>query len=186
MDAFERMNEGGIPYKIAELEPGTLFQLPKKNGSMLVEPFTSFHRIPCQGYVLWSQKRKLHPDYEGLPGLEIKRLRESGVDITQEVTTPEYAYTGDATIKVVDAVEAVRKVKTLFIEVTFLDDKVSIEKSKKRGHIHLDEVIERADLFQNERIYMMHFSARYSPGQIKKILSDRLPENLAEKVRVLL
>jgi ribonuclease Z len=186
LGAFERMNRGSLPYKIVELEPGTLVRLPKKNGSLLVEPFPSYHRIPCQGYTLWSSKRKLHSDYVGLTGDEYRELREQGVDVTHEVTTPEYAYTGDATIKVVDAVEIVRRVKTLFIEVTFLDDKMNVEKARARGHIHLDEIIERADIFQNERIYLMHFSARYSPGQVKKILSDRLPKNLAEKVRVLL
>ena len=50
----------------------------------------------------------------------------------------------------------------MILECTFLDDRVSVAECRAKGHVHLDEIVERADLFENEAILLTHFSARYS------------------------
>ncbi|KAF9623485.1 hypothetical protein IFM89_003101 [Coptis chinensis] len=49
------------------------------------------------GYIVYSMKQKLKQEYVGFPGNEIKNLKLSGVEITDTVTVPEIAFTGDTT-----------------------------------------------------------------------------------------
>ena len=50
------------------------------------------------------------------------------------------------------------------------------------GHIHLDEICERAELFENEAILLTHFSARYTRHEIASLLEKKLPPSLADRV----
>jgi ribonuclease Z len=70
--------------------------------------------------------------------------------------------------------------------VTFLDDRVPVAEARAKGHVHLDEVVERAELFENEALLFTHFSARYRPAEVRAILAARLPPALAERVTPLL
>jgi ribonuclease Z len=63
---------------------------------------------------------------------------------------------------------------------------VSVEKARSKGHVHLDEIAERADLFENEALLFTHFSSRYQPYQIERALDRRLPPHLRERVHALL
>jgi len=72
------------------------------------------------------------------------------------------------------------------LECTFLDDKVTAESARDKGHVHLDEIIERAELFENEAILLTHFSARYRAQDVRRILANKLPPGLVERVTPLL
>ena len=54
----------------------------------------------------------------------------------------------------------------LIIECTFLDERKTLEAARAGCHIHLDEIIERADRFENEHVVMMHFSQLYRPDEV--------------------
>jgi ribonuclease Z len=107
-------------------------------------------------------------------------------DVSIEVESPEIAFTGDTLIEVVENEEAVRKARLLILEVTFLDDRVSVADCRAKGHVHLDEVIERAELFENEALLFTHFSERYTSAEIAEIIDRRLPPSLRERVTPLL
>ena len=146
------------------LSPGEEHALPNR---MLARPFRSLHRVPCQGYALWSRRKKLRPEYRGLPSHEIARLHgELGEAIHDLIETPELAFTGDTLIEVVEREAVVRKARVLVIEVTFVDDVVSVEECRSKGHVHLYELAERAELFENEELLLTHFSRRYKPEQV--------------------
>ncbi|MEZ0226986.1 MAG: MBL fold metallo-hydrolase [Planctomycetota bacterium] len=149
-------------------------------------PFFSPHRVPCQGYALWRKFTKLKPELVGRTSDEIGRLRREGHDVSVATEVAEVAYTGDTKIEVVEREEVVRKARLLIMEVTFVANDVDIEGARARGHIHLDEVARRADLFENEAILFLHFSARYSQEQILRALDTKLPAKLRERVTPLL
>jgi ribonuclease Z len=67
-----------------------------------------------------------------------------------------------------------------------LDDKAGVARARKSGHIHLDEVVERQELFLNQHILFTHFSKRYSPDEIREIFARRLPTSFMERVSLLL
>ena len=122
----------------------------------------------------------------GLPGDEIARRRRSGEEVTDQVEAPIVAFTGDTTIDVVDREAVVREARLLIMEVTVIDDRVSVERARKTGHVHLFEIAERAELFQNQAILFTHFSARYGAREIVAALDRHLPPGLRERVTPLL
>ncbi len=190
VDAFERLldvwrdiDRSDMPHVTVPLDPGEEYVLA--NG-MVVRPFQTYHPGPCQGYGLWSRKEKLLPEFQGLSSDELRRLRvDEGRTITGVVETPEVAYCGDTRIEVVDREEVVRTAKLLILEATFVGDRISVQETRSRGHVHLDEVIERADAFENEAILLHHFSARFNDRDVLTAF-DALPARLRERVTGLL
>ncbi len=182
--AWRRLDKSDLEHTTVALAPGEEHALSNQH---FVRPFRSPHRVTCQGYGVWSRRPKLRPEFVGLSSEEIRRRRvELGIEVTAAVEAPEVAFTGDALIEVVEREEVVRKARVLILETTFLDDRVSVADCRAKGHIHLDEVIERTELFENEALLLTHFSERYSCPEIREILERKLPESLRERVTPLL
>jgi ribonuclease Z len=179
-EAWRALDRSVLPHETVALAPGDEHVLP--NG-LVVRPFPSPHRVFCQGYALVTRKRKLRPELATLTPAELRDLRvEQGVEIAPVEETVEVAFTGDTRIEVVEQEEVVRRARLLILETTFLDDRVSVAECRDKGHVHLDEVIERAELFQNEALLLTHFSARYRADEVAAILARRLPPLLRERV----
>lgn len=143
-----------------------------------VEAFTAYHRVPAVGYALMRRVKKLMDPYKKLSGPEIQRLRESGADIFHHTNTPLLAYSGDTTIEGVLESEIARRARVLIIECTYVDEARPVERARKWGHIHLDEILAHRGEFQNERVILSHLSRRYRPSYVEKVLQEKLtPED---------
>jgi len=182
-DVWRRLDRSDLPHRLVPLGPGEEHELSQR---AFVRPFRSPHRVACQGYAVWSRNKKLKREYHGLESSELARLRKQGVELADVVERPELVFTGDTTIEVVEREAVVREARVLVLETTFLDDRVSVGESRAKGHIHLDEVVERAELFQNEALLLTHFSARYSKREIVALLDAKLPPSLRERVTPLM
>lgn len=182
LEVWRGLDGADLPCRVVGLGPGEELAVKKR----LVRPFRAHHFGPAQGYGIWDVREKLRERYRGLPGERIRALREAGTAVTRRTETPLVAFTGDSRIDVVEAEEVVRTARLLILEVTFLDDRVSVASAREKGHVHLDEVIERAHLFENDAILMTHFSSRYNASQVRGILEERLPAGLASRVTPLL
>lgn len=181
-EVWRRLDRSELPCNLVPLAPGEA--LPLRRG-LVARPFRSLHRVVCQGYVLWRENRRLRPDLVGAPQEAIRAARARGEDVSVTEEVPELAFTGDTLVDVLDREPALLHARLLIIEVTFLDDRVSVEQTRSKGHVHLDEILARAELFQNERILMTHLSARYPAEEAERILDRRLPPALREKVTLL-
>ncbi len=181
--AWRQLDGSDLPHTRVALRPGDEHVLRK---DLIARPFRSPHRAPCQGYLVSLRRRKLDPEFADLPPGAIASLRREGRRITRDQETVEVAFTGDTRIDVLDTVPELRTARLLILETTFLDDRVSVDECRSKGHVHLDEVLARADLFQNEAILLTHFSARYRARDVRGILNERLPPSLAERVTPLL
>ena len=71
--------------------------------------------------------------------------------------------------------------KILITEMSFIRPNHRREKIHKFGHMHLDDFIERADRFENELIICGHFSTRYHPQEVRRVVEAKLPPKLLEK-----
>lgn len=182
-DVHRAMDQSELKHTLIPLDIGEEYELRR---DLKVRAFKTYHTIPSQGYVIYSVKQKLKQDYLGLPGSEIKRLKLSGVEITNTVTTPEVAFTGDTMSDfILDPDNAdVLKAKILVMESTFLDDSVSIEHAREYGHIHLFEIVNHSEKFENRAILLIHFSARYTTEEIDAAIS-RLPPSFRSRVYAL-
>lgn len=170
-ETWRRISHDTLPAEIISCKPGDVLDVG--NGRK-AHVFRSIHRIPTLGYAISTTKNKLLAEFIGVPGEEIGRLRKSGVQVTQEITSLDVAFTGDTVIDVVEREAAVREARVLVIEATFMEGGVTVENARRHGHIHLDEIIERAELFQNQKILFTHFSLRHSHREIRETLERRL------------
>jgi ribonuclease Z len=50
--------------------------------------------------------------------------------------------------------------------------------------MHLDDFIERADRFRNELIICAHFSTRYHPDEVRRVVDAKLPPPLRERIKL--
>lgn len=181
-DTWRRLDRSELPCRVRAARPGDRIEL---GHGRFAQAFRVYHRVPSLGYALGQVRRKLRPDLAGASRAEIIRLRQAGEAVDMPEEHIEVAFCGDTLIDVVDREEAVRTARLLILEVTFLDDRVSVDKARSKGHVHLDEVIERADLFENEALLFTHVSQRYSNAQMHRILRERLPDSLRDRVRIL-
>ncbi|KAJ0755010.1 putative ribonuclease Z [Helianthus annuus] len=169
-EAHRAMDQSELKHTLIGLDIGEEFYLRK---DMKVKAFKTYHVIPSQGYVIYSVKQKLKPEYVGLPGDEIKKLKFSGVEITYTTTSPEVAFTGDTTSDfIVDDDNAdVLKTKVLIMESTYVENSMTVENARDYGHTHLSEIVNHASRFENKAIVLIHFSARYQLDVIKEAVS---------------
>ncbi|CAI0399331.1 unnamed protein product [Linum tenue] len=151
-----------------------------------VKAFKTHHTIKSQGYVVYQVKEKLKQEYHGLSIREMKNLKLSGVKITDTISHPEIAFTGDTMSDFLldESNSDVLKAKVLVMECTFVEDRVTVEHAREYGHTHLYEIIKHADKFQNKAILMIHFSARYTVEEIQGAMS-KLEAPLAGRVHIL-
>ena len=55
------------------------------------------------------------------------------------------------------------------------------DRAREYAHIHLDDIVQRASLFENEAIVLTHFSLRYRPEEILEALGT-LPAGVSKRV----
>lgn len=183
LDAWRRLDRGELPCQVIPVCPGDRLPVGK---NLAMHAFKAPHRVTALGYALVRSVERLRPELGSLTGSQIRDLRARGEAVTRVEERVEVAFCGDTLIQVVDREPLVRTARLLILECTFLDGRVGVDRARRTGHVHLDQIVERAHLFENERILLTHFSQRYSPDQIVRLLDERLPPALKERVVPLL
>lgn len=168
-----------IPRRIVPLEPGETFELDARR---YVRPFETFHRVPSQGYTVWERRHRLRKEFVGKASSELAALRRKDVVIDEPYEVALLSFTGDTRVEVLERVPELHHTETLLIESTFLDDHVTPAEAREWGHIHLNELLDRADLLTAKRVVLHHFSARHARKDAQRIITERVPEELAERV----
>jgi ribonuclease Z len=161
------------------MKPGDTFPL---RPDLLLRAVRTFHPVPSLGYLVVRRVAKLRADLVGMTGPEIAAKRRAGEDVNEYAERLELAYATDTLVSVLDHSPELLEARVLIIETTFLDERKSLEAARAGCHIHLDEIIERADSFHNEHIVMMHFSQLYRPDEISALLDRRVPEKLRKRI----
>jgi len=178
---MQRLDRGRMLCQLNGLKAGDEIELSRE---LVITAFPTTHTIPSLGYVVWDRRLKLKEEYQGLPGDRIRDLRLSGTQVTREVRMPLVAYTGDTSPAGLDGYPPVFEAKILITEVSFIRPGHRREKIHKFGHMHLDDVLERVDRFQNELIIFSHFSTRYHPQEIRRFIERKLPARLLDRVKL--
>jgi ribonuclease Z len=138
------------------------------------------HRVPTVGYLFSEIRHKLEDEFQGLEGPEIAALRQRGTEVTRREEIPLLAYPGDCGPEIFDAAPELFRARVLLIECSFVapEDR---DRAREYAHIHLDDIAERASLFENDAIVLTHFSLRYRPEEILEALGT-LPAGVADRV----
>ena len=179
--AMQRLDRGAMPVELVGMEPGQEVELSRE---LVVTCFATKHTIPSLGFVVWERRKKLKPEYHDLAGEQIRDLRLSGVEVSAEVRVPKVAYLGDTSPVGLDAHPAIYQAELLILEMTFVGDLERPEKIHKFGHTHLDDILARADRFENDWVIASHFSTRLHPDQIQRIIERKLPPRLRQRFKI--
>jgi ribonuclease Z len=179
--ALGRLHRSAISFETLPMLPGDTRKVYR---DLWVRAFRTHHAGPSLGYQFFKRVTKLKPEHQGMPGEEIARLRREGAGIFDEVERLELAYATDTLSKVLETAPSILESRVLILECTYLDQKWTVAETQERLHVHLDEIIARADLFQNEALVLMHFSQAYGPEQVHDIIRERVPPALRERIKV--
>ncbi len=178
---MQRLDRGRMACQLNGLNPGDEIELSREH---VITAFATTHTIPSLGFLVWDRRFKLKEEYQGLPGEKIRDLRLSGVPVTREVRVPLVAYTGDTSPAGLDNYPPAYEAKILITELSFIRPNHRREKIHKFGHMHLDDFVERAERFRNELIICSHFSTRYHPQEVRRLVEAKLPPSLRERVKL--
>ena len=164
--------------RVEAMESGARVSLRR---DLEVEAFEADHRVPALGFVASEIRNRLREDLAGHPPGEIRDAAARGEAVAGKVAIPLVAYSGDTGAGVfARAPRSFFTAKVLLLECSFVEES-DRERSEKWKHLHLDEIAERADLFENEVVVLTHLTLRTSPGDIRKAIARGLPPRLAAR-----
>lgn len=188
---FEGVSEEDyIPPNTVSMDGGdSLYELPYRKG-VFIKSFTVEHRgIPSLGYTVMNRRKKLKEIYLNLPGQEIAKLRQNGIEINDESDVPLMTFIGDCTVESLYKEKHIWKSPILMIEATFVDPS-DRELAGKRGHTHIDEIGEVLREFEKEElpehIVLKHFSMKVSKAEIAAAVERSIPDSAKSRIRIFL
>jgi ribonuclease Z len=179
LEPLSRLQRFELAIEPIGVSPGDDVEL---RGDLRVRAIRTFHPVPSLAYLIVRRVAKLRPELRGLAGPEIAARRRAGEDVTEHEDRIELGYATDTLITALDHAPELYDARVLMMECTFLDDRKSLEAARAGCHVHLDEVIERADRFHNEAIVMMHVSQLYAPNEVAALLDRRVPPALRARI----
>lgn len=169
--AWRAVDNSNLTHTLTPVSPGDEFQVGK---SRYVKAFRAIHSIPALGYSVVDRRKRLKSEYEGLSVTELVHLRKAGTDVDEAYDHPLLSFCGDTCIDVLDRESHLCESDLLILEVTFLDDGVPVESARRHGHVHIDEVVARAEQFKNKTVLFTHPSSRYTDRHIIKAYTEKL------------
>ena len=175
LDVFKYLDHGHLPCELIGVRPGEEYEISREH---VVSVLRTDHSIPSVGYVVWERRKRLKPEYQSLSEREIRQLAISGHQVSAEVRFPRVAYLGDSTPYGLDDNPVMYVADILIIEVSFVARRHRTELIHRRGHIHLDDIIERQNRFRNGLIIASHFSTRCTDREIDRTVRKRIPDML--------
>ena len=179
LSALAKLQRWPLEIEAIGMLPGDELEL---RGDLRVRAVRTFHPVPSLAYVFARRITKLRPEFRGLPGEEIAARRRAGEAMLDHEDRLELAYATDTLVSALDRAPELLRARVLIVECTFLDERKSLEAARAGCHIHLDELVERADRFHNEHVVVMHLSQLYRPDEISAILDARVPEPLRRRM----
>lgn len=177
LSVSERMENVEYDVEVVPARPGDAVALRK---DLQLTFLPGVHRVPTVGYLFSEVRSKLLEDLIGATEETIIRLKAEGKEITRREEIPLFAYPGDCGPGIFEAAPALYRARVLLIECSFLRAE-DIGRAHEYAHLHLQDFLERADLFENEAIVLTHFTLRERPEEIREALKA-LPPRLAERV----
>ena len=172
---FTKLERGRLPCELRGVKPGDEIELSREH---VVTVWPTVHTVPSVGYVVWERRKKLKSEFTSLTGEQIRDLKLSGVEISEERRMPLVAYVGDSAPAGLDACPAAYEAQVLITEMTFVAPGHRKEKIHKFGHMHLDDIVARRERFKNELVVAGHLSTRYNAKQVRTIVERHLPDML--------
>ena len=182
LDFWGRFDGSRPPANIIPLTADEKYEIHR---NLFACTFKTNHTHDSLGYTIVDERKKLKSEYLELPGREIARLRQEGVDVTYTLEFPLVTYLGDTMGGDFEKLDMVRNSKILIAECTFFDDDHH-ERARAGRHYHFDDLANWIEQVNCEHIILTHLSRRTHIGMAKKMVKRRLPPEVVEKIHFLM
>ena len=174
--------------RLESVKAGQSFNLAYRK-DLEIFPFNVKHSIPALGYTVLCKKKKLKKEYAECSREEIISLKNSGVEITNDVREPIVSFMGDCLGESLWEERHIWNSPVVVCECTFLDyDEMSM--ARKKGHTHIDHLVQVLGKVGGDmacqNIILTHFSMKYSKKHILDVVNKVIPQEFKERVRVFL
>jgi ribonuclease Z len=181
LSATSKLQRFPLEIDAVPLAPGDCVSVAN---NLWVRAFRTHHPVPSLGYQFLRRVKKLKPAFHGLSGPEIAEAKRAQVDLFDDAEHLELCYATDTLIRVLDTNPSMLTSRVLVLECTFYDERKALADSRAGCHIHLDELLEYADRFENEHLVLMHVSQIYSAREAREILQRRCPPQLLSRIQL--
>ncbi|HEV7667615.1 MAG TPA: MBL fold metallo-hydrolase [Thermoanaerobaculia bacterium] len=178
--AAERLERVSYRWELFPLEVGDRVEVAR---DLSVEAFAVDHVVPSLGFHLLRTKRRLAAGFQGKEPAELAALRSSGVAIEETIEELWVSYCADTGPGVFELEPRVFASPVLILECTFLSPELR-DRAARYKHMHIDEIVARADRFQNQAIVLQHLSHRHTFADLEQAVEERLP-TLAARIQIL-
>ena len=178
----EKLTGGEFHIEVSGLAAGDEVRFGRTH---LVRAHAAPHRVAARAYEILEVRHRLREELAGAGREELQGLHRQGVRLDEPYTASVLFYTGDTDRGLLEQCPAAFRAGVLMIECSFIEDGHQ-ERAAKYRHIHVDDIADFAERFENELIVLTHFSRRYSRDQIREGVRRRLPASLHERIRLAL
>jgi ribonuclease Z len=169
-------------YEIIGVDENTLpVEITLGKQHHLLEFFKCVHSVPCVGYGISVIKNKLKQEYTGLKPDEIKKIKFSGIEITEKVIEKEFYFSGDTTHELFELESNKNKqilsYPNIIIECSFVfeEDLTHAFEKKHMGWSNLKPYIQSNP---NTNWILTHFSQKYKKEQVEKFFEQENIPNI--------
>jgi ribonuclease Z len=177
-----RLTGAPLDVTITGVAPGEEVRIGRR---LVVRGHAAPHRVAARAYELMERRHHLLEELSGASGETIAQLRREGATIEEEYRRSLLFYTGDTDRGLLESCDALYRAEVLLIECSFVEDGHQ-DRAARYRHLHIDDLAEFAERFENELIVLTHFSRRYSAEDIRRGVRKRLPVALHDRVRLAL
>ena len=182
LDGWGRLDGNRIPANLIGVGPGDEYQI-KPN--LIARVFPTKHTRQAVGFAVIETRKKLKPEYHGLNGPQIVKLKKEGTEIEYAVEIPLVSYLGDTSYVDYSQLGYVSKSKILIAECTFFADEHT-ERADAGNHMHIDEFAPLLERMENEHIIITHLTHRTGIVEARDMLQERLSAETFKKVKILM
>lgn len=165
-------------YTLIGLEPGDRFTFERGKARYEVDVYACDHSVPCLGYGVSELRDRLLPEFEGLPGHELGRLRARGERISAPQRVPMFAFLGDTTPLVFERHPEILAHPVVITECSFLDEPELIKQADKTKHTHLSQLMPIIEGSPQVHFVLTHLSYRYKAAEIGALLAPHQRPNI--------
>lgn len=166
LDSFYRATRTPYPFELIGVDPGYTETFSYKGKSYTVTVHNCKHMVPCRCYSFEEHRMKLKSQYACLPKQELAKLSKQGVELSEAVAVPVFAYICDTALEAVT--DQLLQHQVVMIECTFWHDTFH-KRAKQKGHIYFQELLPVIEKYNATAFVLFHVSKRHTWHEVQQL-----------------
>lgn len=157
-----------------EIQDNETYELDK---GRRLHTFKTDHAYSSFGFIVQEVRGIRKKEYQNLSKEECQKLATSGIRISENFTHNLLTFIGDTPKVSEEIIQKIKETDFLFIESTYLTEEELIGEGTTETHSCLDYSLELKNQIKVKELFLLHFSSRYSTGEILQVIATKKLEN---------